>query len=163
MGKIGAGKTTVVKPLAEALHLVRLSNDDARKLFWERGYDYSRIYDVIPVIAEEFMRKGYSIAIDADCSSDRAQKLIQTAVEKFHVRTVWININPPEEFILNKLRTFSHTWLFKDGEDAVKNYYDALAQRKPLSVEYAYEFDTSRNDLDRQIAAGIAAIEKVLS
>ena len=39
VGIIGAGKTTVVKPLAEKLGLVRISNDEIRKTLKEAEYD----------------------------------------------------------------------------------------------------------------------------
>ncbi|MDE1944098.1 MAG: hypothetical protein KGH97_01205 [Patescibacteria group bacterium] len=40
VGRVGAGKTTVVKPLAERLGLVRISSDEIRKLLKERGLGY---------------------------------------------------------------------------------------------------------------------------
>ena len=35
VGLVGAGKTTVMKPLAEKLSLLRISGDEIRKILWD--------------------------------------------------------------------------------------------------------------------------------
>lgn len=152
VGLVGAGKTTVLKPLAEKLGLVRISTDEIRKYLKEKGFNYKRVEDITFVVTNFFIKKGYGVAIDTDCVRSDKRTKIEEQSRKQHVPVIWIHINPPEEFILNKLRNFPHTWLFKNADEAIKNYED----RKPLhakldSFDFAYVFDTSKPDLDKQI------------
>lgn len=163
VGLVGAGKTTVVKPLAEKLGLVRISSDDIRKLLKDHGYDYEMTLEIAMRIAVDFLGQGYSLALDADCAGEKARQVISQAVQKFGVKTVWIHINPPEEFILNKLRHYPHTWLFKDADDAIANYRARKPLHEKLDMPFVYVFDTSQSDLTRQLEEGARAIEKVLN
>ncbi len=153
VGLVGAGKSTVVKPISERLSFVRISTDEIRKLLKEQGFNYGRTREMAYRLISEFLQKGYSIAIDADCINQEARDAIKKVAEKYRLASLWIHINPPEEFIINKLRNFQHTWLFRDAKDAINNY----RRRKPLHAEYLklidfyFTFDTSKSDLDAQI------------
>lgn len=162
VGLVGAGKTTVVKPLAERLGLVRISSDEIRKLLWEHGYGYEMMMDIAVRIAMEFLRQGFSLVLDADCAGEKGRKIIDRAVEEFGVRVQWIHINPPEEFIINKLTNYPHTWLFRDADEAIANYRARKPLHEKLDMPFTYVFDTSAPDLDRQIDEGARAIEKAL-
>jgi len=62
------------------------------------------------------------------CASSRTRELIAQAERDYGIKTIWIHTNPPEEFIIKKLKNYKHTWLFEDGDQAVQNYLD----RKPI-------------------------------
>ena len=74
-----------------------------------------------------------------------------------------MHVNPSEEFILNKLRTYNHTWLFKDADEAIANYYWRKLLHEHLSMPFVYTFDTSRDDLPHQIEEAIEKIERALA
>jgi hypothetical protein len=73
---------------------------------------------------------------------------------------VWIHINPPENFILNKLNNYNHTWLFKDADEAVATYYRRKPLHQDLKLEFAYVFDTSKPDIQSQINTAVPLILK---
>lgn len=154
VGLVGAGKTTVIKPLSEKLDFLRVSADEIRELLKEKGFNYSRARDLAYTVAEEFVAEGYNVAIDANCGRDDTQKKIKELENKYRVKVTWIHINPPEEFIINKLKNYKHTWLFGSGDEAVESYFkykEKYGDFKNLNLPYVYTFDTSRNDLDKQI------------
>lgn len=46
VGIVGAGKTTVMKPLSERLSLVRISGDEIRKILKEHGQAYDAVVPI---------------------------------------------------------------------------------------------------------------------
>ena len=164
VGLVGAGKSTVMKPLSEMLSLVRVSSDDIRELLKERGAGYEQLMEIVQPLAEELALQGFSIAFDADCGNPKTKEMILKLSEKVGEKVFWLHINPPEDFILNKLRTYHHTWLFKNVEQAVDNYY--LQKQKRLEENARFDFlttiDTSRPDLVDQIRNAASLIKKEL-
>ncbi len=153
VGLVGAGKSTVIKPLADKLSLVRISSDEVRQMLKERNVGYESLMEIIKPLVEELAIQGYSIAFDADCGNPRTKEMILNLAEKLKVKVFWIHIDPPEEFILNKLRNYNHTWLFKDAEDAINNYLKQKDKRKEGNTPFDFlaTIDTSRSDLQDQI------------
>ncbi|MDB5265217.1 MAG: hypothetical protein JWN64_788 [Parcubacteria group bacterium] len=164
VGLIGAGKTTVTKPLAEKLMLVRISGDEIRKKLKEHGLSYDGLVRIAAELSKKYLAEGYSIALDSDAMSPRSKVVIENAEQEFGAMPVWIHINPPEEFILNKLRTFKHTWLFKDADEAIANYMRRKNLHENLKgIPFVYTFDTSRDDLEHQINEAILLIEQFVA
>jgi len=159
VGLVGAGKTTVVKPLSEKLHLLRISGDDIRKILKEQEQNYDSVGKITEKLIEKYLDSGYSVCIDRDCVSPSARKSAEEA-EKSGIQVVWIHINPPESFILNKLSNLKPNWL-GTADDMVKNYY----QRKPLHTHldfpFVYTFDTSKESLPQQIDEAVRIINEV--
>ncbi|HEY0908530.1 MAG TPA: AAA family ATPase [Candidatus Paceibacterota bacterium] len=151
VGLVGAGKTTVIKPLAERLSLVRISGDEIRMFLKENGCGYENMLPIAAMVAKKYLAQGHGIAIDSDCAGNTGQKLIADVQAKMGLKAVWIHINPPESFIISKLRNFKHTWLFKDGEEAVENYIRRKPLHTNLTMPFVYTFDTSRDDIGKQI------------
>jgi|SRR3989344_262694 len=114
VGLVGAGKTTVMKPLAEKLSLLRISGDEIRKILHNRALGYDSVWEVGKDLAEKYAKEGYSIAHDTDSANPKTIELATKMAEKLGVKLIWIHINPPEEFIINKLLNHKHTWLFRD-------------------------------------------------
>lgn len=152
-GLVGAGKTTVIKPLSERLSLLRISTDEIRKILHDNGYNYLRTTEICLLVISKHLDDGYSLAMDFDCVGPEAERYIEKIKSEGTIGVVRVHIDPPESFILNKLTNFKHSWLFRDADDAVANYY----RRKPLhdeylsGIEFDYVFDTSKPDLSNQI------------
>lgn len=127
-----------------------MSSDEIRKLLSEHGYNWDRASELALRIGEKYARRGHSIAIDSDCASKTEE--MRKLAEKVGAQIMWIHVNPPEEFIIHKLTNYPHTWLFKDGDDALRNYYARKQLHEKLNLPFAYVFDTSRDDLPQQIA-----------
>src|SRR3989344_5277357 len=104
VGTVGAGKTTVVKPLSEKLNLVRISTDELREIMKNRGFNYERVRDISFEILKEFIEGGYSVVLDGNCGTPGGINKIKWLEENYQIKSVWILINPPEEFIINKLK-----------------------------------------------------------
>lgn len=165
VGIVGAGKTTVLKPMSEKLSLVRISGDEIRKSLKEHGLGYDALVPIGSELSKKYLAQGYSLALDSDAASPRSKAIIQKAEQEFGVIPIWIHINPPEEFILNKLRTHEQpTWLFESADQAVQNYMDRKYLHEDLAgYNFVYEFDTSKNDLDKQIGEAVSIIEKIVN
>lgn len=151
VGLVGSGKTTVIKPLSKKLNLLRISSDELRKLFKENGVGYEHIYNILAQLIERYLKQGYSIGIDGDCASLHTRGLISKAEKELNIKIVWVHINPPENFIINKLKNFKHTWLFNDANQALENYQNRKPLHDNLDMPFLYTFDTSREDLPSQI------------
>lgn len=159
IGIVGAGKSTVVKPLAKKFSLLRISTDDIRKILKKKGYNWKRAPELAFNLIEKYARRGYSIAIDADCVRPSKRKKIKELAGKVGAKIIWIHINPSEKYIINKLRKFKHTWLFKDSDDAIQNYFARKPPHEKLELPFVYTFDTSRNNLKKQINSASALIK----
>lgn len=155
VGLVGAGKTTVIKPISNALHLARVSNDDIRILLRRGGYNFLRTVDVARKLVEKYFAEHRSIALDADSIIPENREEIIRVAYAHEVPVIFIHIRPPEEFILHKLKHlhYESSGLLKDANDAITNYY----RRKPLhekhlsGIVFNGTFDTSRPDLLEQV------------
>lgn len=153
VGLVGAGKTTVIEPICKELNLVRVSTDEIRKILQEKGFNFIRTVETALRIVKYFLGEGYSVAIDADCISPKAQDCIQKVQKEYNAVPIWIHIKPPEKFIINKLKNYDHDWLFRDADHAISDY----KRRKPLhkehlkDIDFYFKFDSSKDDLDEQI------------
>lgn len=163
VGLVGAGKTTVVKPLARHFGLIRISTDEIREQLKRRGYSYEGAREMTHEIQKKYLELGYSVAIDANTGSPHGLEFNKKTKEAFpQVRQIFIHINPPEEFIINKLENYRHTWLFKDAEHAVERFNFHKEKFSLPDLPFVYTFDPSRDDLPKQLEEGIQAIEKTL-
>ncbi len=160
IGVVGAGKTTVIKPLSKKLFLLRISTDEMRRLLKKNGDGYGSVKTLVYNLIDKYTGKGFSIAIDGDCSSKESQEKIKQLEEKHKIKAVWIHVNPPEDFIIKKLKNFKHTWLFKDATRAIENYKISKARHQNLNFPFVYSFDTSKKDLDKQIEEATFIINK---
>lgn len=163
VGQVGAGKTTITKPLAEQFSLVRISSDEIRTILKEGQYDY--IQEEIRVIEFTLLRKylelGHGVAYDTNCSTKRP--IIDKLQEKFDIPVIWLHINPPEEFIVNKLKNFKHTFLFKDADQAVNTYFKDKISLDDFDRAFLCVFDTSKENLDLQITEANKLIKESLN
>jgi shikimate kinase len=154
VGLVGAGKSTVVIPLAEKLNLVRISHDEIRKVLKEKGFNYNRSKEIAIEVISDFLKNDYSVAIDANCGATETFDRIKKLENEYSLKTIWIHINPPEEFIVNKLKNFNHSWLFSDGEEAVRGYHEyknKYGDGTDLGINFTYIFDTSKSNVQEQI------------
>lgn len=153
VGLVGAGKTTVTKPISERLGLLRISTDELRKLLKENGYDYSSVKSIGFKVMTEFITAGYSISFDLDCGNPVTKKFIEDSALQSGANIFWVHVTAPSEFIFEKFRNHPPSWLANDPQIMINNY---LAQKETrekenTSFDFFYEFDTSRSDLAEQI------------
>lgn len=149
VGLVGAGKTTVVKPLSEKLSLVRISGDEIRKILKDKGYDYDRVQEIATVVGAKYLEQGYSMCSDSDCVTEKTQNILNNLKERYNLKLAWIHINPPEEFILNKLSSHQGGWLGNDF--LIQNYHERKPLHQNLNFPFLYTFDTSKENLQAQI------------
>lgn len=147
VGLVGAGKTTFTKPIAERLNLIRISNDEIRKILKENGFDYSQLKKIGISIAEKFIRDGWGIAFDADCGNPETKQFIEKMAEKIHAKTYWVSINSPEDYILHKFKNHPSSWLADNPQIMIDNYYAQKEKRAKENTrfDFSYIFDASKN------------------
>lgn len=159
VGLVGSGKTSVVRLLAEKLWLVRISSDEIRQRLKERGFNYDRAKELTCRIAREFIEGGYSVALDMNCGSQASKDYIAKFKKEYDLMALWIHINPPEDFIIRKLKVYSHSWLFKNGDEAVDAYFKYKKAYGDFgSIDFIYTIDPSRDDFPEQIDNAVSAI-----
>ena len=167
IGLVGAGKSTVLKRLCEKLPLVRQSADEIRELMFRQGLPTDDAPIIGGKVSERLKHEGYNVAHDNDFANPAIRAEFDERNHKLGIQVVWIRIAPPESFILHKLRSFKHTYLFTDADEAVATYY----KRKQLHIAeatvldklpYVYVFDPSRDDLTLQVDKAVLRITEVL-
>lgn len=159
VGLVGAGKTTVLKPLSSHLNLLRISGDEIRKIIKEIDGPLDKAWEVGRFLVEKYTKQGYSIAHDTDGATPRTQAAIKESSARYKIKVIWIYINPPEQFILNKLRSTKPDFLYESVDEAVADYFRRKPMHEDLNIDFTYEFDTSKPNLEVQIGEAIRAIQ----
>ena len=159
VGLIGAGKTTVVKPVAEALGVVRVSTDEYRILLKENGHGYETVKSFIRNTCKELLEAGHSIALDANCGGQTAFTFIQKAKELFGVKVYWLNIDTPETYAIEGLLKRASP-MVEDNEEWLRNRANQKERMEHLGYEFDFfwRFDISQPDLSTEIEACIAKL-----
>lgn len=162
VGRVGAGKTTVMKPLCEKLSLLRISTDEIRLLIQDHAYFDTYPQQIAISLAKKYIELGYSIGIDANCSSIWQSPALTELLISSHLQSFWINVNPPEEYIIQKLTHHPPSKLFKNTAEALSCYQ--LSKQKVITtgIPFIYEFDPARADLEQQISEAIHKIKTIL-
>ncbi len=152
IGYIAAGKTTVMKPLSEKLGLVRLSTDELRVLAREEGIPCHE-YAVTLNLIRYYLSKGYSIACDFNCASVEMKADIEIESTNGGAETIFIKIDPPKEWIMEKVKNMTYTkeGLFKDKEVGISEVERSFREHQLPELNYAHVFDTSSSNLKDEI------------
>lgn len=160
VGDMGSGKTTVLKMIGNSIPFVRIANDDIRKLLFDKGFFPTFANEVSWKLVELLANQGYSLASDWNCLSfavGERKTLFENFVTQNKIRAVWLYVNPPSEYIINKLTALdkklgSAPWLFRNGAPSVERY---LAKKMNPSlikdVPFIYSIDTSKEKLAEEI------------
>ncbi len=160
VGIVGSGKTTVMKPLCFRLGLVRISLNKIRMLLKANGFNYTQTLAIAHGVVGQFLQDGYSVGLDVDCVG--AMNAFVAEQEKtFHVRVVWVHINPPEAYILKKFHRLGYGMIFNNAEEAIKNYQRRKPLHENLELPFVYTFDPSQSDLEQQIEYCAETIEQI--
>ncbi len=164
VGLVGSGKSTVVKPLSEKFSLVRISSDEIREILKKLSCDYTQ-EDVLYIdilLLRKYLKSGYGVVFDSDC--ENKVSIIKELEKEFDVPVIWININPPEEFILNKLQHMSYEkgHVFKNAQQAIATYFKDKPIHRNLSMPFISTIDTSKENLNGQIYETSEKISKSL-
>lgn len=153
VGLVGAGKTTVTKPISERLNLVRVSSDELRKLLIENGHNYDSLKAIAMRVIEKFVKDGYSIALDMDCGNVEVIQLVKVVEQKYGGISIWVHVTASEEHIFEKFRKHEPTWLASDPQIMIDNYFAQKEKRlsENSQFNFVYTFDTSKNTVAEQI------------
>ena len=153
VGLVGAGKTTITKPIAKHFGLVRVSSDEFRKLLKKNGHSYEKLRPRLKEVAKELIKEGYSIAFDMDCGNPETKGFIEQASEERNIPIFWVHIDTPEEFIFEKFKKHPPSWLTSDPQKMIDNYkaQKKLRAKQNTHFDFIYTFDTSRGDVNQQI------------
>ncbi|MEK7208469.1 MAG: AAA family ATPase [Patescibacteria group bacterium] len=151
VGFVGSGKSTVLRELQKKLPFVIVSADEIRKLLKERGEGYDAAHEIMFRAGEYFARQGDSVAYDTHCGRTWKKERIERLAEEISTRVFWIQVHPPEEYIIQKLRVYPHTWLFRNVAPAIENYRGHKAGDEHLALPFICTFDPSRADVEKQI------------
>jgi predicted kinase len=167
VGYIGSGKSTVLKLLQQQLPFVRISTDELRKLLREHNnFDSNHAREISLALISKYSQAGYNVGIDATCwrlaSGGDYERDFHDLIQKSGARVFWIDIDPPEEFIINKLRAYQHTWLFRNGDHAVERYRVHKEAVKKDGIPFLYTFDPSRGNLSEQVDEAVELIRRGL-
>jgi hypothetical protein len=163
VGLIGAGKSTVVRPLVEHFGLVRISTDEIREKLKTRGYSYEGSVELATALGKKYLGLGYSVAFDANTGSTQGLRRNAEVHEAFpEAKQIFIHIDPPDAFIIDKLRNYHHTWLFKDGDHAVESFLKNKKESVLPDLPFVYRFDPSKDNLPEQLEEGIGAIKRAI-
>ncbi len=165
VGLVGAGKTTVTKPISETLGLVRISSDELRKILKENGYDYSFVKKIGFKIASEFAKNGFSVSFDMDCGNLITKNFVENLAKKLHAKIFFVHIDTPEDYIIERLKRPEPLGLVNDPQIMIANYYNQKEIRLKQNTKFGFffTFDHSRPDINKQISDCIKKIEKVIS
>lgn len=154
VGHVASGKTTVIKPLSEMLHLVRISTDELRVL--ARDNDIPCHEHVVAFnLVRKYLAEGYSIACDFDCSSLEAREFLEAESLLHHAKVLFLKVNPPQAWIMNKIQkmNYSEDGLFKDISVGLAEIERSFTTMTFPDIEYACEFDTSSPSLPASVAS----------
>lgn len=153
IGLVGSGKSTVVKPLSKRFSLVRISSDEIREIL--KGLNYSYKQDDVIYIAvfllRKYLDKGYGVTFDSNC--ENKVDIIESLGKEFHVKVMWININPPETFILDKLKNMEYKkgHVFINADHAIATYLKDKPIQRNFGIPFFAEIDTSQLNVDNKI------------
>ena len=158
VGLVGAGKTTVTRPIAKRL---RLSSDELRKLLKENGYDYSSVKKIELRIATEYALKGYGLAFDMDCGNPEVKNYVEDAAKKLGAKAIFVHINTPEECIIERFKKEKPFWLAANPQVRIDNYFAQKTKRieENTAFDFFFTFDTSRDDVAEQIEECVRKME----
>jgi shikimate kinase len=154
VGLIGAGKTSITRPISEKLSLVILSSDGLRKILKKDGYDFSLLKKIGFEIATTLASKGFSVSFDMDCGNPEVKKFVEELSEKLNARIIWVNINTPEEYILKGFVKDAdyRSWLTDNPQGMIENYFAQKEKRFKENTKFIFDyvFDASK-DIKKQI------------
>lgn len=157
IGLVGAGKSTVMRPLCKRLGIVRVENDAVRILLRKRGEGYGHLFHIVRKVDEVYVEQGYSLGVDSDNVREATQGFLKELALRYEMRLLWIHVIAPEPFILNKLRTHGPSELHNDSEKFVRNYFERKPMHEHLTMPFTYTFDTSL-PLEPQIEEAVPLI-----
>ena len=156
MGLVGSGKSTCLTQILKCLPMkvVRVSTDELRRFVIQSGSTpCKREIDAAYLrLVRHLLSYGYPVACDSNCF--RLREPISSLASEMGIKAFWFKVNPPEEYIVKKLRAFEHSWLFRDSDHAVERFYHHK-NKNPTpwhSVSEPFSLDPSREDLFQQVS-----------
>lgn len=161
VGLVGAGKTTFTQPISEKLNFVRISSDEVRKILKESGFGYGKLKEIIFPIIIDIINKGWSVSFDMDCGNPETKSLLEKLSLENNIKIIWVHINSPEDYIINKFKNHPPTWLADNPQIMIDNYHTQKEKRliKNNKFNFCYIFDASKN-VEKQVENFLKFYEK---
>ena len=101
------GKTKVMKYIADRLPFVHIQHDAIRFFLRGKGLDENKYlykHELLPRVAERFLRKGYSVIADANFATNHKHvEVAEEMARKHRASFVLIRVVAPKSFIVKKL------------------------------------------------------------
>lgn len=151
VGLVGAGKSTFVDALLTTIPMYRISTDAIREYLQANGYNLEKTTEIAFSVLDIARKKESVIVLDADCI--RFYHELNSFADSYGYTIVWIHINPPQAYILNKLNHLDthktdHPKVFSSPIEAVENYTRRVPLHTQLlsDIECSYSVDTSSQD-----------------
>lgn len=145
VGLVGSGKTTVAQALTQQLAVVRLSNDEARDLLRQRGFNFLHVRELSYRVGYQLMSEGYNLVLDMDCASTKSQKVIAELQREFpRVTVYWVRVTAPEEVILKRLKERNDYDWKREGEGIESTYHYRKTLHQNLPMQFTAEIDTTK-------------------
>jgi predicted kinase len=146
-GLPGTGKTYFSRRLAERLPCVILESDALRKqLFPKPQYtpeESEYLFRTIYHLAEELLRKGATVILDATNLEEKHRERICNIAEKVHAKPVLVSVTAPPELVKQRLKVrAASTNNNSDADWAVYQKMQAMAEK--ISRRH-FTADTSRD------------------
>jgi len=148
---VGAGKSTVMKLLCPKLKLIRIDLDGLRKLLKKEGMSYDRVHQMAIKLTDQYLAHDYGVGLDGNGGRKEIQKEIKQLAKKYKSKIFWLHIKPPQSYIINKLKNYHHTWLFKDAKQAIHNYQSTKNNYVDGRLPYLSTIDPSKPTIKKQI------------
>ena len=162
VGRVGAGKTTVMKPMCQKLSLLRISTDEIRLLIEDRSYFEGYPQQIAISLAKKYAKLGYSIGVDANCSTIWQSATLTELLTSSQLQSFWIHVNPPEDYIIKKLTHHPPSKLFTNATEALSCYQQSKQKIITTGIPFVYEFNPAREDLEEQVNEAVHKIKAIL-
>ena len=150
-GLPGTGKSTLAKAVAEKIGAVHISSDTVRmKLLKERTYseeEKEKIYDLMLKEAENLLKEGKTIVLDATFYKKKLRELVKGIAEKAESKFFIVECITEENLL--KERIFSRKKEETESETDFEIYKKVKAQFEPIEEDHI-AVDTSL-PLEKQV------------
>ncbi len=113
------GKSTAMRYLAKHLPLVHIQHDHIRLFFRARGIDENKyLYKYHPLerTGERFLKKGYSVILDANFATNHTHvPAAKKLAKKYNAKFFLVRVVAPKSYIIKKLKAKKFLPLEKGG------------------------------------------------
>ncbi|MEZ5534283.1 MAG: AAA family ATPase [Thiolinea sp.] len=164
-GLSGSGKTWQSRQIAAQINAIHIRSDVERKRRFAQNTEnlYStdvtrQTYQYLAELAENTIRSGFSVIIDATFLDYRQRALFQQLAEKLQTRCLILHFSAPEEQLRDNIKqrrqqgTDASDADLKVLENQLENYQPLAATEDYLTIQFGQELPVSQ--IRKQVADG---------